>query len=99
LDYGVRLRPADPNAPRLPLIRSSAWLMSAGAMHPPSAVGLEHGRVVRITCHVQDVLDDLLVVPAGREFRLHGPACPVPVPATLAVPVKDVPGAFGCDVQ
>jgi hypothetical protein len=32
--YGLRPRPADPNAPRLPLIRSNAWLMSAGATIP-----------------------------------------------------------------
>ena len=63
-------------------------------MHPPPAVGLEHGLVVRSAGHVPDVPDDLLVVPAGREFRFPGPACPVPVPATPAVPVEDVPGAF-----
>jgi hypothetical protein len=68
-------------------------------MHPPPAVGLEHGRVVRSAGHVPDVPDDLLIVPAGREFRFPGPACPVPVPATPAVPVEDVPGAFGCNVQ
>jgi hypothetical protein len=69
------------------------------AMHPPSAVGLEHGRVVWAACHAKDVPDDLLVVPAGREFRFAGPACPVPVPAAPPIPVEDVLGAFGRNMQ
>jgi len=36
-------------------------------MHPPPAVGLEHGRVVRSAGRVQDVPDDLLVVIFVRE--------------------------------
>ncbi len=68
-------------------------------MHPPSAVGLEHGRVVRSAGHAQDVPDDLLVVPAGGEFRFPGLACSVPVPAAPAIPVEDVPGAFRRNVQ
>jgi hypothetical protein len=36
LRHGLRHRPADPDGPRLPLIRSSAWLMSAEATIPAS---------------------------------------------------------------
>jgi hypothetical protein len=47
-----------------------------------------------MACHVQGVPDDLLVVPAGWEFRFPWSARTVPVAAAPRIAVQDVRDTF-----
>jgi hypothetical protein len=60
----------------------------------PPLVSLQNRPSIGETGHIHDLTDDSLIVPVRRELRLPGSACPVPVPATPAIPVEDVRGAF-----
>jgi hypothetical protein len=53
-----------------------------------------HRRRVRTPRHVEDIADDLLVIPARGEFRLAWRARSMPVPAARNVTAKYVRNAF-----
>jgi hypothetical protein len=61
---------------------------------------LENRSRVRPSAYVEDMADDLLVVPAGGEFGLAGLADSVPVAAATArLAVEDVRGPLRADVD
>jgi hypothetical protein len=62
------------------------------APHSPLVVSLQYRPGVGETGHIHDLTDDPLIVPVRRELSFPGPACPVAVPATPAIPVEDVRG-------
>jgi hypothetical protein len=59
-----------------------------------------HGHRVGTTAYVKDMVNDLLVVPAGGKLGLAGLAGPVPVATAAAgFAFKNVPSAFGRDLE
>jgi hypothetical protein len=55
--------------------------------------------LVRIPCHAQDAIHDLLVVPVCGELSLAGPAGAVAVAAAGCVAVEDVGSAIGKEAE
>ncbi len=70
------------------------------ACRPPAIPLLPLRYLVGSAGHIQQGVNDLLVVPAGRELGLAPLASPVTVPAaTLPVSVEYVRGAIGSDPE
>jgi hypothetical protein len=57
------------------------------------------GRRIGTARHVQDRIDDLPVVPAGREFGLARLPGSVPMPAAGRIAVQDVRRTLGSDAE
>src|ERR1700722_18421919 len=103
VSYYSRTSGTRPTAPDACVARDDyhdLYIVAGAARQPPAVPVLINRWLIRSACYVMDVVQNLLVTPAGRELGLAGIANAMPM-ASLAVrvAVEDVRGALGGDAD